>query len=90
MEDAHAAVLDLGGPNGKSNTFFAVYDGHGGMSQKTDHFFSLIKENPDFSLARIDCCSICGSECASTVGRRRFLPSRRLRNCPQEGFLGHR
>jgi protein phosphatase 2C family protein 2/3 len=33
MEDAHTAVLDLGGPNGKSNTFFAVYDGHGGMSK---------------------------------------------------------
>lgn len=31
MEDAHAAVLDLDGePN--SNAFFAVYDGHGGMS----------------------------------------------------------
>jgi protein phosphatase 2C family protein 2/3 len=30
MEDAHAAVLDLDGQE-KSNAFFAVYDGHGGM-----------------------------------------------------------
>jgi len=30
MEDAHAAVLDLDGSGDKSNTFFAVYDGHGG------------------------------------------------------------
>ncbi|KAF8627479.1 hypothetical protein AX17_006291 [Amanita inopinata Kibby_2008] len=29
MEDAHAAVLDLDGEE-DSNTFFAVYDGHGG------------------------------------------------------------
>lgn len=32
MEDAHTAVLDLEGPNGKKNTFFAVYDGHGGST----------------------------------------------------------
>ncbi|KAF8158375.1 phosphatase 2C-like domain-containing protein, partial [Crassisporium funariophilum] len=32
MEDAHAAILDLQGPNGKTNTFFAVYDGHGGST----------------------------------------------------------
>jgi protein phosphatase 2C family protein 2/3 len=30
MEDAHAAVLDLDGPEESSNAFFAVYDGHGG------------------------------------------------------------
>ena len=30
MEDAHAVVLDLDGPREDSNTFFAVYDGHGG------------------------------------------------------------
>lgn len=52
MEDAHAAVLDLGGPNGKSNTFFAVYDGHGGMSLKIGLFVSLIKGNPDLSLSQ--------------------------------------
>ena len=32
MEDAHAAILDLGGEQPDSNAFFAVYDGHGGMS----------------------------------------------------------
>ena len=31
MEDAHAAVLDLDGPEENSNAFFAVYDGHGGV-----------------------------------------------------------
>jgi len=30
MEDAHVAVLDLDS-SGEGNTFFAVYDGHGGM-----------------------------------------------------------
>ncbi|KAJ7935621.1 PP2C-domain-containing protein [Mycena leptocephala] len=30
MEDAHAIVLDLDGGKDDSNTFFAVYDGHGG------------------------------------------------------------
>lgn len=30
MEDAHAAVLDLDQQPDKSNSFFAVYDGHGG------------------------------------------------------------
>jgi protein phosphatase PTC2/3 len=32
MEDAHAAVLDLEAANGKLNSFFAVYDGHGGSN----------------------------------------------------------
>lgn len=32
MEDAHTAVLDLDESAEKSNTFFAVYDGHGGKS----------------------------------------------------------
>jgi protein phosphatase 2C family protein 2/3 len=30
MEDAHAIVLSLDEGVEKSNTFFAVYDGHGG------------------------------------------------------------
>ncbi|KDR82785.1 hypothetical protein GALMADRAFT_34079, partial [Galerina marginata CBS 339.88] len=32
MEDAHAAILDLDGKGDQSNTFFAVYDGHGGST----------------------------------------------------------
>ncbi|KAF8655483.1 hypothetical protein AX16_003041 [Volvariella volvacea WC 439] len=32
MEDAHAAVLDLGGDEASPNAFFAVYDGHGGSN----------------------------------------------------------
>ncbi|KAI8978684.1 phosphatase 2C-like domain-containing protein [Trametes punicea] len=32
MEDAHTAVLDLDGEPSDSNTFFAVYDGHGGSA----------------------------------------------------------
>ncbi|KAF8957289.1 phosphatase 2C-like domain-containing protein [Flammula alnicola] len=32
MEDAHATVLDLDGSTDNSNTFFAVYDGHGGST----------------------------------------------------------
>lgn len=37
MEDSHAAVLDLdeGKPENETNTFFAVYDGHGGESSST-------------------------------------------------------
>ena len=30
MEDTHAIVLDLKATNDKQNSFFAVYDGHGG------------------------------------------------------------
>jgi serine/threonine protein phosphatase PrpC len=30
MEDAHAAVLELDPSSNDKNTFFAVYDGHGG------------------------------------------------------------
>jgi protein phosphatase PTC2/3 len=30
MEDAHAIVLSLDEKEETSNTFFAVYDGHGG------------------------------------------------------------
>jgi len=30
MEDAHAVILDLDEGQQNSNTFFAVYDGHGG------------------------------------------------------------
>ena len=30
MEDAHAIVLDLEAANKKKNSFFAIYDGHGG------------------------------------------------------------
>ncbi|KAF9533253.1 phosphatase 2C-like domain-containing protein [Crepidotus variabilis] len=32
MEDAHTAILDLDGTGDKTNTFFAVYDGHGGST----------------------------------------------------------
>jgi protein phosphatase 2C family protein 2/3 len=32
MEDAHTAILDLDEDKDEKNTFFAVYDGHGGMS----------------------------------------------------------
>lgn len=35
MEDAHTTILDLDGTPEKSNTFFAVYDGHGGMYNVT-------------------------------------------------------
>lgn len=38
MEDAHAAVLTLDQDTTPSNSFFAVYDGHGGIcinSEKT-------------------------------------------------------
>ena len=88
MEDAHA-VLDLEGPGGKSNTFFAVYDGHGGMFPKADPFVDLIKGGLTPS-SRLNCCSVCGSECASAVGHRGILQSGGIRNCPKEGFLGHR
>lgn len=30
MEDAHAIVLELDEGKPETNTFFAVYDGHGG------------------------------------------------------------
>jgi protein phosphatase PTC2/3 len=30
MEDTHAAVLELEEGNNRPNSYFAVYDGHGG------------------------------------------------------------
>lgn len=30
MEDAHATILSLDEESGDNNSFFAVYDGHGG------------------------------------------------------------
>jgi len=74
MEDAHAAVLDLEGPSGKSNTFFAVYDGHGGMFPEADPFVYLIKGGPTLP-SRLNCCSVCGPECTSAVGHRGILQS---------------
>jgi protein phosphatase 2C family protein 2/3 len=32
MEDAHTTLLDLDENKNEKNAFFAVYDGHGGMS----------------------------------------------------------
>lgn len=61
MEDAHAAVLELDGPGDKTNTFFAVYDGHGG------EFFFMISLTSLINLSeflRIKCGSVCGTECA--------------------------
>ena len=36
MEDAHAVALELDEPDSDaiSNTFFAVYDGHGGIASR--------------------------------------------------------
>lgn len=40
MEDAHTTVLDLDDTPEKSNAFFAVYDGHGGVYSVTIMPFS--------------------------------------------------
>lgn len=44
MEDAHTAILNLDGASSEAetNTFFAVYDGHGGTSDSTFHRWSLL------------------------------------------------
>lgn len=39
MEDAHTTVLRLDEEAEESNTFFAVYDGHGGTSILSPHAF---------------------------------------------------
>ena len=41
MEDAHAIFLDLEAANDKQNSFFAVYDGHGGTPSS---FYPLPKK----------------------------------------------
>ena len=50
MEDTHAIVLDLEAASDKQNSFFAVYDGHGGapiMSHPIPEIFSHI-DSPGF------------------------------------------
>jgi serine/threonine protein phosphatase PrpC len=43
MEDAHVAVLDLDETEDSGNTFFAVYDGHGGSSCPSLHSHYKLK-----------------------------------------------
>jgi len=58
MEDAHAAVLDLQGPDGSKNagkegriSFFGVYDGHGGetiASYSGENLHNILAKQPAF------------------------------------------
>lgn len=41
MEDAHATVLELDEGQANSNTFFAVYDGHGGVFKLYHHLYTF-------------------------------------------------
>lgn len=58
MEDAHAAVLDLQGPDGSKNagkegriSFFGVYDGHGGETialYSGENLHNILAKQPAF------------------------------------------
>jgi len=82
MEDAHAAVLDLDGPEETSNAFFAVYDGHGGVFLSS----SILTLKAPTSVIRIFCSEICWWKRAQTVGRRRELQGTKLGNGTQESI----
>jgi hypothetical protein len=59
MEDAHAIVLSLDEGEESSNTFFAVYDGHGGASYCVYLFAPIshreTKVEPSQSLPAVMC-----------------------------------
>lgn len=44
MEDAHAIELNLENPKSGTNTFFAVYDGHGGKSYPANQVDCSLKQ----------------------------------------------
>lgn len=85
MEDAHAAVLDLDEQPDKSNSFFAVYDGHGGMFPCS--LFSRPIIDP---YSRLNRRQICRKACTPAPFERGALPSGGLREGPSAGFLGDR
>lgn len=60
MEDAHTMALRLDEDSEESNSFFAVYDGHGGASPSS---LCVCPCNPhhDLLLSLFCCCSIGGS-----------------------------
>lgn len=52
MEDAHAIVLDLDKDSNTPNTFFAVYDGHGGASNQQFQLFGLAETSAGGTVAK--------------------------------------
>ena len=62
MEDAHAVVLDLEAANEKRNSFFAVYDGHGGapyrlfLHQKFEISLTLILQDLGWQNLLVSMC----------------------------------
>ena len=54
MEDAHAVALELDEPHSDSlsNTFFAVYDGHGGIVPTFSPLLELTNSSAGGSVAR--------------------------------------
>ena len=82
MEDAHAAVLDLGEPRENSNAFFAIYDGHGGGFLSS----TILTLRVPLSVIRIFCSRVCWSKCAQTISHRRKLQGTKLGNDTQESI----
>jgi len=73
MEDAHAAVLALEAETpSTTNSFFAVYDGHGGACYPALSTRLTIRDR-SIRVCRWNCGKICRPECAQEVGYRTSL-----------------
>lgn len=82
MEDSHAIVLDLDEQETETNAFFAVYDGHGGMS------FLLLFDS-EITLSRRHCCQVCWSECTQETSNNGVILCQGIRDSTQTGFSGY-
>jgi serine/threonine protein phosphatase PrpC len=85
MEDSHAISLNLDESQevANSNTFFAVYDGHGGTVMPS---WSSLLEAERIEHRRLG-RTVCRPKCASTFGTRPIIPTRELRRSYETRIL---
>jgi protein phosphatase 2C family protein 2/3 len=71
MEDAHVTLLTLEENTTDKNTFFAVYDGHGGKLLANSFTDSSLKLS--LILHRKHRREVCGEECSQATNFRRGI-----------------
>ncbi len=92
MEDAHTTVLNLEGDAPEGNTFFAVYDGHGGACFSTRTVLLGALSSMPFPvgcLCRFCRCKVRGPEPAQTSHPERAIQEQGLCTCSQGGLPRH-
>ena len=81
MEDAHVAALSLDEDSPDPNTFFAVYDGHGGELS----FTSAISHHASSCLyPRLRCGEVCGATCTQAPSSGRSIQEEGVRSRVEE------